>query len=377
MFSYWQRSVWFQKTDVAVIGSGIVGLTAAIHLKIKNPVLRVTLFEKGPVPSGATSKNAGFATFGSISEISDDLSRHDSEAVFSLANKRIQGLYALRNLLSDDLIRYEASGGYEIFRTEEEYSFYSGKIAEINALFEEYTGLKNVYSIPDENAGYFGFKNVAGLIFNQYEGLLNSGSLIKVLTEKARSLEVEIFNGFELSRFESDSNGVDLFFKTPDVQIQSGKLLICTNGFTGQILSGLDVNPARGLVLVTSPIKNLKLKGGFHHNKGYDYFREIDGRVLLGGGRNLDIEGETTTQESINPKIHSYLVSLLREVILPDSAFTIEYEWTGVMGVGKTKKPIVQNIQPNVFCAVRMGGMGVALGALTGNEAADLILSQN
>lgn len=377
MFSYWQKSVWFQKTDVAIIGSGIVGLSAAIHLKIKNPALKVTLFEKGFLPAGATSKNAGFATFGSISEISDDLSHHNSEAVFSLANNRIRGLYALRNLLSDNLIRYEASGGYEIFKTEEEYSFYSEKIVEINTLFKEYTGLKSVYSIPDENADYFGFNNTAGLIFNQYEGLLNSGNLIKALLEKARSFGVEIFNGFELSRFESDSNGVDLFFKTPDVQIHSSKLLLCTNGFTGQILSGLDVNPARGLVLVTSPIENLKLKGGFHHNKGYDYFREIDGRVLLGGGRNLDIEGETTTEESINPQIHSYLVSLLREVILPDSPFTIEYEWTGVMGVGRTKKPIVENTQPHVFCAVRMGGMGVALGTLTGAEAADLLLSVN
>ena len=34
--------------------------------------------------------------------------------------------------------------------------------------------------------------------------------------------------------------------------------------------------------------------------------------------------------------------------------------WAGIMGVGKTKKPIVKKLSENVSCGVRMGGMGVA-----------------
>jgi glycine/D-amino acid oxidase-like deaminating enzyme len=60
-------------------------------------------------------------------------------------------------------------------------------------------------------------------------------------------------------------------------------------------------------------------------------------------------------------------------MIIPDKNYTIEHRWSGVMGVGETKSPIVKNIHPRVICAVRMGGMGVALGTLTGMEAAELI----
>jgi len=43
------------------------------------------------------------------------------------------------------------------------------------------------------------------------------------------------------------------------------------------------------------------------------------------------------------------------------------------MGVGTEKKPIIKHYSPNVVCAVRMGGMGVAIGSLVGKEAAKLI----
>jgi len=61
----------------------------------------------------------------------------------------------------------------------------------------------------------------------------------------------------------------------------------------------------------------------------------------------------------------------LHQVILSGNSFTIDYRWSGIMGVGSEKKPILEKISDNVFCAVRMSGMGVALAPEIGKKVAE------
>lgn len=374
MISYWQQTAWFNQTDVAIIGGGIVGLSAAIHLKLKEPALRVSLFEKGLIPAGASTRNAGFATFGSVSELVEDLLEMPAQDVFQLTQRRFEGLRLLRKLVPDNVMEYESCGGYEVFSSQDELETCIQRIPEINEGLKEFTGLQATFAISSKKATDFGFAQVENtLLFNQYEGAIHSGKMIQVLMDKARNLGIQLFYGFEVDQFTSLENGVELQFKTPNIHVHCKKVLACTNGFSKQFFPALDVKPARGLILVTEPIPELTWKGTFHHNKGYDYFRHVGNRILLGGGRNIDVNGETTTAEEINPKIEAYLLHFLQEKILPNTKPTIEYKWTGTMGIGENKRPILQECLPHVFCAVRMGGMGVALGSQIGADASNMI----
>jgi glycine/D-amino acid oxidase-like deaminating enzyme len=154
--------------------------------------------------------------------------------------------------------------------------------------------------------------------------------------------------------------------------ITAGKVLICTNGFAQQFLPQHDVHPARAQVLVTSPIDDLQVKGTFHYQSGYYYFRNVNDRILIGGGRNLDFEGETTTTFANTAQITDALKDMLSSIVLPNTEFSIHYEWSGIMGVGKTKAPIVDKVDQHIGVGVRMGGMGIAIGSLVGEELADL-----
>ena len=129
-------------------------------------------------------------------------------------------------------------------------------------------------------------------------------------------------------------------------------------------------------MLITSQIPLLKIKGNFHFDRGYFYFRNVEDRVLIGGGRNLSFETEHTTEQNVTTLIQSKLEELLREMILPGINYSIEQRWAGTMGIGTNKDPIVKKIQKNIYCAVRMGGMGIALGSLTGEEAAALVFAE-
>ena len=157
-----------------------------------------------------------------------------------------------------------------------------------------------------------------------------------------------------------------------DFSFVSKKLLFATNGFAEDLTNG-QVKPARAQVLITKPIPNLHIKGTFHFDKGYFYFRNIGDRILFGGGRNIDFVGETTTNLDQTKIIQNQLEKLLKEVILPDTDFEIEHRWSGIMGLGNTKTPIVKQLSQHVYCGVRLGGMGVAIGSLIGTELADLI----
>src|SRR5690606_4753233 len=135
----------------------------------------------------------------------------------------------------------------------------------------------------------------------------------------------------------SEANG-KVMIQTDQFEMESGKLLITTNGFAFQ-LGISEVRPARAQVLITEPVEGLQLKGTFHLEEGFYYFRNIDNRILLGGGRNLDLEAEETTHLELTALIQNKLESLLQQVILPDREVKIAHRWSGIMGVGSQKKP--------------------------------------
>lgn len=370
--SFWERDRFFTGIDVVIAGSGIVGLNAALCLKEKSPKLNILVAERGALPSGASTKNAGFACFGSVSELVDDLSKMSEDEVFALVGKRFEGLKRLRAKLGDAAMRFEENGGYEVFDDEKSYAECADRISEFNAKLKSVIGRNDVYKNADEKIAPFGFKNVKHMIVCPAEGQIDTGRMMEALIEKTKAAGIRILNGLHITGFTPEKDG--LLLQTENgYSIPAKRLLICTNGFAKQLLPKEDVEPARAQVLITSPVPSLKIKGTFHYDKGYYYFRNVGDRVLFGGGRNLDFSGENTTTHSTTPLIQDKLEELLREMILPGENYTIDQRWSGTMGVGAKKDPIVKKITDHVYCAVRMGGMGVALGSLTGEEAANLV----
>ena len=72
--------------------------------------------------------------------------------------------------------------------------------------------------------------------------------------------------------------------------------------------------------------------------------------------------------------IQSALSQLLRTTVIPYTSFEIDMRWSGILGLGPIKRPIIEKLDQQVVVAVRMGGMGVAIGSLVGEEAAKLVL---
>ncbi|CAN5417865.1 FAD-dependent oxidoreductase [soil metagenome] len=370
--SYWERDRYFNKIDVVIAGSGIVGLSAALCMKEKMPKLNILIAEKGTLPSGASTKNAGFACFGSVSELIDDLNKLSENEVFALVEKRFDGLKKLRSRIGDVAMQFEENGGYEVFDDEKCFQECADQLSNFNSKLKNIIGRNETYKIADNEIGKFGFRNVKHILVCTAEGQIDTGRMMEALIQKVTDAGIRIMNGLHITGYENEEGGI-IIQTANGFSISTRKLLICTNGFAKQLLPDEDVVPARAQVLITSPIPSLKIKGTFHYNKGYYYFRNIGNRILFGGGRNLDFISENTSEHSITPLIQNKLEGLLREMILPNEEFSIDQRWSGTMGIGSKKEPIVKKVSENVYCAVRLGGMGVALGSATGEDAAMLL----
>lgn len=367
--SYWEWKSWLTNISYTIVGSGIVGLSCALYLKRKYPKATVLIIEQGVMPQGASTKNAGFACFGSLSEILDDLKHHSEEEVLALVKQRVSGLNLLKQTLGEETIGYKHYGGYELFMQSETDTF-------ANCLNQRDTINKLLYPVFNapvfslkENS--FGFKTIKNnYVYNAFEGQLDTGKLMTALLQKVQSSGIKILNNVTVKALSDSGNSVQI--QTNRFTFDSQKVCIATNGFASQLLHTEHVKPARAQVLITKPISNLHFKGTFHIDKGYYYFRNINNRVLFGGGRHLDFKTEETTEFGQTPVIQNKLEELLRTVILPTTPYEIDYRWSGIMGVGNKKKPMLKQVSNNVYCGVRLGGMGIAIGSLIGKELADL-----
>ena len=371
MLSFWEKDE-FLKYDAIIIGGGIVGLSTAISLKEKEPSWKVLVLEHGIFPTGASTKNAGFACFGSLTEILADLETMSRDEVFELVRLRWEGLSLLRKRLGDARMDYHNFGGYEILNKSQLHLL--SEMEEVNQLLYPLFG-KDVYHDGSENLSHFGFNKARarGLIFNPFEAQIHTGKMMQGLASLARHLDVEVLTGTTVSSFQDHGSFTEVLTEK-GIKFQCKKLAVCTNAFAKDLIPIADLNPGRGVVLITKPIKNLRVKGTFHYDEGYYYFRNYQDRVLFGGGRNMDLEGENTAEFKIRDIILDKLKADLETLILPGQSFEIDHTWAGIMAFGKNKQPILKSHSQNVFLGLRLGGMGVAIGSKMGQDLARLML---
>jgi gamma-glutamylputrescine oxidase len=373
-FSYWERTAFINDADVIIIGSGIVGLSAALQLKTRESKLKVLVLERGFLPSGASTKNAGFACFGTVSEQLAALKHTSEDEVVRLVNYKWRGLQRLRQNLGDANIDYHQHGGYELFMNDEQIvaSDAINNIEYLNNLLKPAIDGHDIYSVSDAKIAGFGFSGVTRMIYNAFEGQIHTGKMMRTLLNKVYEQGVLVLNNCAISAIEQEGSYIRMM--SSQGNFKTNKVILATNAFANQLYPGLEVTPGRGQVLVTKPIPGLKIKGTYHFNEGYYYFRNIDNRVLFGGGRNIDFNAEATHAFGHTDAVKDKLTEYLHNVILPGQNAEIDYWWSGIMGFGEEISPIVKEVDTNIFCAVRCNGMGVAMGSLVGEEVADLAL---
>ena len=374
MLSFWEKE-FFNYSNTLIVGSGLTGLHTALELKKKDPDRNIVMVDRSGIPKGASTKNAGFACFGSVTELLEDLENMEEDQVVDLVQKRWEGLQKMKLLVSTKDMDYKPFGGFELIEKDQEYAL--DKIDWINELIEPIFE-KEVFCQRQDLIDRFGLnpETVNHLIYNPFEAQLNPFLLVNALIQQCKSLGIRFLTGVQVKSIEG-SGPYSVLFQN-ELKLETSQVILCTNAYSDMLTNvGEELEPGRGQVIITNAIENLKIKGVFHWESGYYYFRNYKNRLLIGGGRNLDKSAEATTENGLSDLIQKDLEKRLRDVILPNVDFEIEHRWSGIMAFGKSKMPRVEVDTQNMIVGAGLNGMGVALSAKIGEEIAHLALNQS
>jgi glycine/D-amino acid oxidase-like deaminating enzyme len=396
--SFWETDA-MQDADCIIIGGGLIGLLTALAWRDAHPADRIMLFERGLLPCGASSRNAGFACFGSLTELLSDVDAVGMDATVALVAQRWRGLAALRARLGDEAIGFENFGGFELLTESQAPAL--DEMADLNAALRPLFG-DDVFRSEPQALARAGFgPQIHSLVGNRFESQVHSGRMMRALARAAAAAGIELHTGATVTAVEDGEQVTVTVMPTgashdraaaadaiatdgsqarasqaagnAGRQFTAARVAVCTNGLTGALAPQAGIEPARGQVLVTEPIADLPWRGCYHFDEGFYYFRNVGNRILLGGARNRDFQAERTTDLVVTEPIQQALQMMLEKLILPGRSVQVTHRWAGLMGFTVDKQPLVAHLSPHVAIGFGCNGMGVALAADIASRTAALL----
>jgi gamma-glutamylputrescine oxidase len=377
--SVWQKESFYAPCEVLLVGAGLLGLWTARELKIKRPSQKVTLIDQFALPAGASVRNAGFACFGSPSELVHDMGIMGSNAMWSLVEMRYRGIEKIRRTFSDQQTGFEPSGGYECYLHENDFGV-ADHMVELNKGLKAISGKAGVFCWQNGQLAYKGLTGFTSMIENPLEGGLHSGMLVRTLLEEVKAMGVEVIFGLEWKANHKDGSHIRVEVEHANhmtFAIQASQVVFTSNAWLSKQFPELGIRPARGQVILSPAIPNFSLYGTFHFDEGFYYFRNLGNRLLLGGARNVDFEGETTLDMNNTAVVTNALYQFVQHHIPSAAAFPLEaYDsWSGIMAMNDQKMPLLREVEPGICAAMCCNGMGVALSPVFAEKIAAALIN--
>jgi gamma-glutamylputrescine oxidase len=344
-----------QEVDVAIIGGGIAGAGAAYWLS-KRGGLKVALVEASTLASGASGRNAGFILRGIQTYYDQSVALYGRETTRFLYGLGEETQRHLKDFVDQNgnNFDYEPCGSYLLASSLEELENLH-KSAELMA--EDGFEVEFFKEDPLERDFY-------GALFNRGDCAVHPAKLVRSLIDASGAI---VFENEPVVDIYNAEEGIRVY--TQRRKLRCEKLLIATNAYTPLLLSSLKdkIQPVRGQIIVTQPLRKQILDKICYANYGWEYFRQLpDQRFLLGGCRELYLNDEVSYADVTTPNIQAALLHYLRDRFPDVAGVPIDYRWAGTMGFSADGLPFVGPVShiPGAFFAAACNGhgMGYSLG---------------
>lgn len=417
-----------QRTDIAIIGSGITGLSVSKTLLETHPSAQVTVLEARTLCSGATGRNGGQLAANAGEEYLHLARTHGRNMARRIVDFTFRNLQKMQELIKDssEESEYQQVRKLRVFLTPEVFGTFKTSIAQMET---DHPSLRGIYSILDANTVLkvclrllranrtltiqdYGIHGVAGGC------LLPAGTLwpYRVVTEAFASLMTRYPSRLTIdthtpvtSVTHSPEAGSShpYIIHTSRGSIRATKIAYCTNGYTGHLLPGIRglIYPFKGTMTVQDPGTNVpnqghRLSWGIHYPPKYDpetaryayglYYLAQSAKTgyFYFGGENARFQDCVTADDStVGPGSVPHLQQTLPRFFgnRHSQAWPLVSSWSGIMGFSSDGLPVVGQLPSSLtgrqgdgeWIAAAFNGYGMANCLLSGEALAQMMLGED
>jgi gamma-glutamylputrescine oxidase len=358
-----------ERPDVLIVGAGFCGSWLAYFLVRRHPKLKIAIVERDFLNLGASVRNAGFLSCGNVSEWLADAQDFSWEETVRTLQARIEGIQIVKREFAN------------------EPSLFNCGSADLDPLTEEKRDLLEKLNAAVASFGiapFFDTRTIAyggsqrSVAFNHFDSEVDPCRLLLSLHRELDRAGVQFIWGANVLKLSKGEALVGIGGENETLYY--GYAFACTNAFAKSLNGKSSVEPARGQILVTSACKTSTPRCLGFLRSGYDYFRFIGERVLVGGGRLQFKEQENTQVLEVTAGLKEYLRQLATDVI-GHSDFTVDYHWSGIMGMRQGKHASITDLRTPLLIDSQteelagFGGWGVTLTPYVASERAKEWLS--
>ncbi|HEV8479883.1 MAG TPA: FAD-binding oxidoreductase [Candidatus Eisenbacteria bacterium] len=323
--------------DVCVIGGGISGVALTWFLRERG--VSVALVERDAIASAASGRNAGFLLAGlasSYSELIERWGRTRARAALSLSaeNREWTARLVHEERIACDHARH---GAWVLAGDATE-----AQAMRASAAPQAEDGLPGTWheaaALP---APYAAREAFHGGLFVEGDGELDPVRFVWGLAERARARRARIFEGARVEAIVAEPGGVRISCARGEY-ISAASAVVATNAWMPELLpeTASWTAPKRAQMLATAPWPARVFEHPAYARHGYDYWRQTpDGRVLLGGCRDRDLEGEVGYDARPTGTIQAHLDAFLSAMGL--AAAPVTHRWAGIMDFTPDGLPLV------------------------------------
>lgn len=355
------------RARVCVIGGGLTGVSAALHLAERG--IDAVLLEAEAIGHGASGRNGGQIVRGfsaPMDRVEAAVGRRDAQALWDMAGEAVA---AIPERVRRHGIDCDLRWGYLIA------ALTGRQLAELHETVAQWAGY-----------GYTGPRVVEGaalrsvLASDLYAGGMlepGSGQLhpLAYLRGLAGAAETAGARLFERSPVLSVGFGRTVRVATAGGTVEADALVLAGNAYLGRLVPALRrrLMPVASFIGVTAPLGEERARRLFPQdvavadcNVALDYFRlTADRRLLFGAGASYS----ATTPVGLR----AWLARRFRRVFPELTDVAVEHAWGGLIGITHNRVPDLGRLAPNVLYAQGFSGQGLALTGLAGALMAEAV----
>lgn len=377
--SYWQdqSQQTREQVDITIVGGGVAGLSVLYWLLHEDPQLNIALVDKSYLGSGATGRNAGFITCGSVEHFNRLVGTHGKEKALKIWQFSEFNLKLLKEHIVQEagpMMGFESKGSFSLASTDKEFE----ELKKSAHIMKELSISVEILEERDVQSRLHTTGFVGGIKYTD-DASVHPLSLLKQIQHHALLLSkssVQIYENEEVFRIEDSPEGQKIVV-TPRRQITSDIIIYATNGYS-RLLEPFfadKIYPTRGQILLTEPISS-QLEGPCYANFVLDYFRQLPtGELIIGGFRQLQKDAEVGFSDETTPVIQSALEDFINTYLPFAQNKKITHRWSGVMGFSRDGQPLVGSLphDPQSFFSAGFTAHGLGLAFHCGKALVDLM----